>query len=126
MDETIRILLLEDNSADADMIEFELQEAGISFTLKRVMTEKDFIAAIKEYLPHIILSDYDLPQYNGALALFWAKALCSATPFILVSGAIDENMAKEILNEGADDFVMKSQLHKLAPAVSRTLKIAHS
>ncbi len=124
MDETLRILLLEDNSADADMIEFELEEAGIIFTLKRVMTEKDFITAIKEYLPHIILSDYDLPQYNGAWALAETKTICPDIPFILVTGVLSEERAIEILTSGAKDYVMKKHLHRLAPAVLRVIKEA--
>lgn len=124
MDETIRILLLEDNPVDVEMIEFELQEAGIRFTLKWVMNEKDFIDAIKNYSPHVILSDYDLPQYNGALALAEAKTFCPSIPFILVTGALDEERAIDMLTSGAKDYVMKNRLHRLAPAVRRVLEEA--
>jgi PAS domain S-box-containing protein len=124
MDKTIRILLLEDNPADADLIEFELQEAGISFTLKLVMTEADFVQSIKEYLPDIILSDFDLPRYNGALALAEAKTICPDIPFILVTGAIDEERAIDMLTSGAKDYVMKKHLHRLAPSVLRVVEEA--
>jgi DNA-binding NtrC family response regulator len=124
MEKIIRILILEDCAEDASLMEFELQEAEIPFVSKRVIKEETFVRALQEFSPDLILSDYDLPQYNGALALAEAKSRCSDTPFILVTGAIDENLAKEIITQGANDFVMKSQLHKLAPAVQRALKIA--
>lgn len=78
--ESLRILILEDNPADAELVQFELQEAGLAFTSKVVMTEADFVRGIKEYCPDLILSDYDLPKYNGALALAEAKRMCPNTP----------------------------------------------
>ena len=124
MDKIPRILILEDCKTDADLMEFELQDAEISFILKRVVKEEHFVQALKKCSPNLILSDYDLPQYNGSLALAEAKSHCPETPFILVTGAINETLAKEIISQGANDFVMKSQLHKLAPAVKRALNIA--
>ncbi len=121
MDKTIRILILEDCSADADMMEFELQEAEIPFISKRVITEANFRQALQEFSPDLILSDYDLPQYNGSLALAEAKERCSDTPFILVTGATNEDLAKEIITKGAYDFITKNQLHKLAPAIRKAL-----
>ena len=116
--------MLEDCEADAGLMEFELQEAGIPFMSKRVITEDDFVQALREFSPDIILSDYDLPQYNGLRALAEAKARCSEIPFILVTGVSNEDLAKEIITKGADDFVMKSQLHELARGVRRAAKIA--
>ncbi len=119
MDKIIRILILEDCIADADMMEFELQEAEIPFISKRVITEENYLQALQEFSPDLILSDYDLPQYNGSLALAEAKARCSDTPFILVTGATNEDLANEIITKGAYDFVQKGQLHKLAPAIRK-------
>lgn len=124
MAKILRILILEDCAADADLMEFELQEAKIPFITKRVDKEEDFVRALKEFSPDLILSDYDLPQYDGSLALYCAKALCSGTPFILVTGALDENRDQQIISEGAAGYVMKSQLEQLAPAVCRTLNMA--
>jgi len=121
MDETLRILILEDNPADADLVQFELEEAGIAFTAKVVMTEADFVRELQEFCPDLILSDYNLPQYNGALALAEAKRQCPDSPFILVTGAIGEDRAIEILTQGAKDYVMKGRLSRLAPAVRRAL-----
>jgi len=112
---------LEDSPADTELIQFELQEAGISFSARVVMTEGDFLQEIQEYSPDLILSDYDLPQYNGALALAEAKRRCPDTPFILVTGAISEDRAIETLTNGAKDYVMKSRINRLGSAVQRAL-----
>jgi DNA-binding NtrC family response regulator len=121
MEEPIRILILEDCQTDADLEEYELEEAGIAFTSKRVMTEKDYIEALLTFSPHLILSDYDLPQYTGAHALAEAKRQCPDTPFILVTGAVGEDRATEIITQGARDYVLKSRLHGLVPAVRRAI-----
>jgi PAS domain S-box-containing protein len=122
MDESLRILILEDNPADAELVQFELQEAGIVFTPKVVMTEEDFVRAIGEFSPDLILSDYDLPKYNGGLALAEARRRCPDTPFILVTGAVTEDRAIDILTQGAKDYVLKNRLNqRLAPAVRRAL-----
>jgi PAS domain S-box-containing protein len=121
MDKVLRILILEDRPSDADLMEFELKEAGLAFISKRVMTEDAFMRELNEFCPDLILSDYDLPQYTGFLALSEAKTKCPDVPFILVTGAIGEDRAIEILTHGAKDYVMKSRLHRLVPAVHRAL-----
>lgn len=121
MDETLRILILEDSPADAELIQFELEDAGIAFTARVVLIEADFVRGLKEFCPDLILSDYNLPHYNGALALAEAKKQCPDVPFILVTGAIGEDRAIEILIQGAKDYVMKSRLSRLVPAVRRAL-----
>ena len=121
MTEALRILILEDRPADAELVQFELQEAGLNFTARTVMTENDFSRELQEFSPDLILSDYDLPQYNGALALAEAKRQCPDVPFILVTGAISEERAIEIHANGAKDYVMKSRIKRLVPAVHRAL-----
>ena len=118
---TLRILILEDNPIDAELMENELKEAGFAFTSKRVMTEDEFVQGLEEFSPDIILSDYDLPQYNGALALAEARKRCPNIPFILVTGAVSEDRAIEILTSGARDYVLKRRLNRLVPAVQRAL-----
>jgi PAS domain S-box-containing protein len=122
MAEPLRIIILEDNPADIDLIKFELEEVGLAFTSKVVMTEEDFIREIQDYCPDLILSDYDLPRYNGALALAEANRRCPDTPFILVTGAVSEDRAIEILTQGAKDYVLKKLLQqRLGPAIRRAL-----
>ena len=93
MDRELRILILEDNPADAEIIQFEIQEAEIVFTAKVVTDEADFIRGLQDFAPDIILSDYDLPRYNGAAALVEAKKRRPDVPFILVTGAMTEEKA---------------------------------
>jgi len=122
MAEPLRILILEDNPTDAELVQFELQEAGIVFAAIVVTTEKDFIREIQGFCPDLILSDYDLPAYNGALALAETRRRCPDTPFILVTGAVSEDRAIEILTQGAKDYVLKTRLQqRLVPAVQRAL-----
>lgn len=119
----IRILILEDCGADADLLEFELEEAGFAFTPRRTANEKEFLQALEEFSPHLILSDYDLPQYTGALALTESKSRFPDIPFILVTGALNRAPEKigEILARGASDYVLKDRLDQLAPAVRSAL-----
>ena len=122
MVESIRVLILEDNPADAELVQFELEEAGFAFISKVVMTEEDFVHEIQEYCPDLILSDYDLPKYSGALALAEVRRSCPDTPFILVTGAVSEDRAIEILTQGAKDYVLKNRLQqRLVPAIRRAL-----
>ena len=122
MTESLRILILEDNPADAELVQFELQEAGFVFTSKVVMTEEDFVRELQKFSPDLILSDYDLPKYNGAAALAEARRRRPDTPFILVTGAVTEDRAIDILTQGAKDYVLKARLQqRLVPAVKRAL-----
>jgi DNA-binding NtrC family response regulator len=122
MVESLYILILEDDPADAELAQYELEGAGLVFTSKVVTSEKDFVFELRESSPDLILSDYDLPQYNGALALAEAGRRCPDTPFILITGAIGEDRAIEILTQGAKDYVPKNRLQqRLVPAVRRAL-----
>ena len=126
MDKELRILMLEDSAADAELVQFELEDAKIAFTAKVVMSEADFARELRESPPDLILSDYNLPNYDGALALAEAKRQLPDVPFILVTGAIGEDRAIEILTQGAKDYVMKSRLNRLAPAIQRALDEARA
>ena len=118
----MRILLLEDSATDAELIEYELRASIADSVLKRVENEEDFLKELLQFSPDLILSDYDLPFYNGALALAESRKLCPDVPFILVTGAVSEDRAIEILTSGAKDYVLKSRLHqRLVPAVQRAL-----
>jgi PAS domain S-box-containing protein len=118
----LRILILEDNPADAELVEYNLREAGIAFASKLVETGEEFREALVDFSPGLILSDYDLPGFSGRQALQIAKENCPDVPFILVTGAIGEESAIEILTSGATDYVLKNRLSRLAPAVMRALQ----
>ncbi|MDQ1278168.1 MAG: Histidine kinase, partial [Thermodesulfobacteriota bacterium] len=88
---------------------------------KQLCFHRAYLQALQEFIPDLILSDYDLPRYIGAMAMAEARKRCPDTPFILVTGAIGEDRAIEMLTQGAKDYVLKNRLQRLAPAVQRAL-----
>src|SRR5207302_921502 len=119
---TVRILLLEDNDADAELVEVELRRAGLDFTARRVVTRPDFERALREFHPDIIVSDHELPQFSGVAALELAGALAPHAPFILLTGSLDEETAVEYMKAGAADYILKGRLTRLGPAVRGALE----
>ena len=107
MDKELRILILEDDPADAGLEEHELRKAGIAFISKRVETKETFQKEIKDFDPDVILSDYNLLSFDGTTALTIAKEKCPYVPFVLVTGVMGEEFAIEILKKGATDYVLQ-------------------
>jgi len=120
----IRILILEDRATDADLVEFELLQSGLAFTAKRTVNEREFLQACEEFSPDLILSDYDLPQYSGALAMAEARRRLPGVPFILVTGVLDGNDERIIrtLAGGASGAVLKNRLDRLVPVIRKVLQ----
>ncbi|MFA7282739.1 MAG: response regulator, partial [Sterolibacterium sp.] len=117
----LKVLLLEDEAADAELVEHALHRAGMVFSARRVDSRDDFIAALDALRPDLILADYKLPDFDGKAALAIAAERVPEVPFIFVSGAMGEELAIETLHLGAADYVLKGHLNKLAPAVRRAL-----
>src|SRR6266508_2754852 len=124
MKEELRILILEDVAAHAELMERELRKAEIVFSARRVATREAFLAALRDFNPDLILADYSLPSFDGVAALSIAREQCPAAPFVFVSGALGEELAIETLKQGATDYVLKQRLARLAPAVRRALREA--
>jgi PAS domain S-box-containing protein len=118
----LRILILEDEAADAQLMEREFKKTGMRFVSERVENREQFTKAIEQFSPDIILADYKLPAYDGLSALAFCRERLPEIPFIFVSGAIGEEQAIETLKKGATDYVFKNRLSKLVPAVQRALK----
>ena len=121
MTKDIRILILEDQAIDAELVEEELREAGIDFSSLRVDTRDAFQRALTEFGPHLILADYQLPSFDGLEALDMVRTQSPEVPFIFVSGVLGEEVAIEMLHAGATDYVLKQRLSRLGPAVRRAL-----
>ena len=121
-----RILILEDVASDAELVENYLKKGGLSFVLKRVETREDFSRELDSFAPDIILSDYNLPQFDGLAALEIAKVKCPNVPFIFVSGVMGDELAVQTLKNGAVDYVLKDRLIQLVPAIERALRDAES
>jgi len=121
MAKTLNLLILEDNSTDAELLLIELRRGGYMPDYQIVDNEKDFVAHLKPDLD-LILSDYNLPQFNGLQALQLRNESGYDIPFIIVSGAIGERLAVECMREGADDYLMKDRLGRLGAAVDNAIR----
>jgi PAS domain S-box-containing protein len=121
---TLRLLILEDLASDAELMDYELRQAGIDYSSHRVTSRDQFIAALEAEKPDVILSDFNVPGFDGLEALALAQAKYPAVPFIFVSGAMGEEVATESLKRGATDYVLKDRLSRLGPAVERALREA--
>lgn len=118
----LRILLLEDNAPHAELVEHFLRESGIRFHVTRVETRDTYIEQLEQHPPDMILSDYALPSFDGYAALAIAKEKVPDIPFIFVTGTMGEEVAIETLKNGATDYVLKTRLGRLGPAVQRALR----
>jgi len=118
---TLRVLLAEDVAADAELEIREIKRTGLRVSHRIVDSEKDFIRALREFAPDVILSDFSMPQFDGMEALRLAKELAPDIPFIFVSGTLGEEYAIRALKNGATDYVVKSNLVRLSAAVERAL-----
>ena len=118
---TIRVLLTEDVASDAELEVRELKRAGLRVGHRIVESQESFEAALREFAPDIILSDFSMPQFDGMAALRLATELCPDVPFIFGSGTIGEEYAIRALKSGATDYVLKANLVRLPAAVERAL-----
>ena len=116
----LRVLIVEDNPDDADLLLRELRRAGFDPKWSRVETEPDFLAALQN-LPEIILSDYSMPHFSGLRALELLRASGLDIPFILISGTVGEDVAVQAMRDGAADYLLKDRPARLASAVTRAL-----
>jgi len=120
----LRVLLIEDSEDDALLILRELRRGGYEPAYERVETEKDLNLALSAKEWDLILSDYNMPNFSAHQALKIAKASGIDIPFIIVSGAIGEENAIQLMKEGAHDFVMKDRIQRLIPVIQRELQEA--
>lgn len=123
MTPALNILFLEDSSDDLEIMKYELERSEMKFSAKRVFTKADFLDALDNFEPDIILSDYTLPMFNGmhAFKLFKEKNL--SIPFILVTGTLTDQLAQECVAEGVDDFILKTQYNRLPALIHRNIQI---
>jgi putative two-component system response regulator len=117
----LKILMVEDSAADAELIEHELRNGGLVFEARRVDAEEAFTTALKDFKPGLILCDYHMPDFSGASALGIAIVQYPDVPFIFVSGMMGEEYAVDMMKAGANDYVLKDKLFRLVPAVKRAL-----
>jgi DNA-binding NtrC family response regulator len=120
----LRILHLEDDQRDAELVQGTLEAEGVDCQVTCVQTEPDFIDALHQNGLDLILADYTLPSFDGLSALKIARQNRPCVPFIFVSGTLDEEVAIEALKIGATDYVFKTRLSRIVPSVRRALREA--
>lgn len=120
--ETVRILHLEDNDRDGELIQAMLETSGLSCDITRVQTRSDYVEALHRGGYDLIMSDFSLPSFDGDQALRVARENFPDLPFIFVSGTIGEENAIQALLSGATDYLLKTHMNRLAPAIHRALR----
>lgn len=122
----LRVLIVEDMPTEAELALRHLLKNGIRCRPRVVATEGDFRTALGEFSPDLILSDFSMPGFDGMTALEIALHDAPDVPFIFLSGTLGEERAIEALKRGATDYVLKTNLNRLAPAVKRAMEEASS
>ncbi len=120
----LRILSLEDDPKDSELVQATLESDGLPCEITRVETEGDFVASLEQGGFDLILADYTLPSFDGLSALKIARQRRPQVPFIFVSGTLGEEVAIEALKIGATDYVFKTRLSRIVPSVRRALREA--
>jgi len=123
---TIRILQVEDDPLDAELIQAELEADGINYEVRLVDDEAAYTACLEEFEPDIVLSDLSLPGFSGQRALELLRGRHEDLPFIYVSATLGEEAAVEALRNGATDYILKQNPTRLASAVRRALAEAEA
>ena len=127
MSEPLRVLILEDRPADAELMVEELRKSGFDPDWQRLEQKETYVntlerAADQGQLPDVILSDYVMPQFDALKALQILQEMDLPIPFIVVTGSVSEEVAVECMKEGAADYLLKDRLTRLGPAVKQALK----
>lgn len=120
----LRILILEDNQSDADLLQRELKKSGLVFIPEIVQTRSEFENALQNFNPDIILSDYSLPAFDAVSAFHIKQKIFPLIPFIIVSGVIGEENAVELIKNGVTDYTPKDKLFTLSTKINRALNDA--
>ncbi len=118
----IKILHLEDEETDSELIARLLKKSNIDCDVKVVNTRNQYKTALQEFKPEIILSDHGLPAFNSIEALEILRKSKLDIPFILVTGAVSEEFAVVAVQKGVDDYILKDRLHRLPVAVTNALE----
>ena len=119
---TIRVLLVEDDVDDAELVRARFAGAGLRVEIERVESSPTFRAALVRGDVDLVIADYSLPRFDGVAALELVRELRPDVPVILISGVIGEDLAIETLKLGATDYVLKQRLDRLVPVVLRALR----
>ena len=123
MKKPIKIVLLEDDRLDEELIRSRLKEDGMSFVMKRVSTPSSFFKLIREWQPDLVLSDYSVPGFSGNEALAHVREKYPDLPFIILTATIGEETAISCIREGAWDYILKQNMIRLVPAIKNAIAL---
>lgn len=121
MNSKLRILHIEDIQSDAELVERTLKRSGIEFDKIIVDSKEEYIKALDEFNPDVILSDHSLPAFNSLEALKILKHSGKNIPFILITATVSEEFAVSVMKDGASDYVLKDRLQRLPSAITNAL-----
>ncbi len=121
IDTITRILIVEDSMPDAELNKREAMKVLQQCTFEIVETEPDFLKSLSSFKPHLILSDYSMPVFDGLTALSLAIEHTPETPVIIVTGSVNEDTAVECMKAGAANYVIKQHIKRLGPAILHAL-----
>ena len=122
VDHPVRVLIVEDVSSDAELVERELRRGGLAFESRVVATEAAYLRELEAFAPDVVLSDYTLPGFGGLEALRLLLERRPEVPLVVVTGSINEETAAECIKRGAVDYVIKEHLVRLPTAVRSALE----
>jgi signal transduction histidine kinase len=122
VDRLLRLLLLEDIPEESEIVERELRRDGLIFEARRVQTRAEFLTALDEFAPDLVLADSKLPTFDGRSALEIAHRHTPRIPVVMVTGQLGDEAAVDLLIAGASDYILKDRLARLGSAVRRVLQ----
>jgi PAS domain S-box-containing protein len=122
----IRVLIVEDDPLDAELLQRQLSRAGFDPYTTRVDTAADLLVALTQGNWDVVTSDHSMPQFNAAATLRIVQGACPETPVIIVSGEIDIPLATSLIKQGASDYVPKTQLALIGPAIESAFQHTRS
>lgn len=114
----VRVLMLDDSEADAELIRQELNRAGLATVSERVNCEHSFAAALENFAPDVVLSDHSLALFDAQSALALLLRVRPTTPLIIVTGSFNGDKAIAWLRAGVEDLIIKSNLSRLAASIT--------
>jgi two-component system sensor histidine kinase NreB len=122
MKESLKVLMLEDSLADAEIIQRLLLRAKLNCEFRLATNEASYLLALDEFSPAVILSDHSLPQFNSVQAFKIVRQRFPDIPFIMVTGAVSEEFAAEMVKIGVDDYILKDRMVRLPDAIITTIQ----
>lgn len=122
MDSNIRVLILDDSRTDIKLISREIENYFTEVEIEAVTNRKDFIIKLSKFKPDVVISDYDLPNFDGLTALHITHEMYRDLPFIIVTGSASEEFGILCIKRGAYDYILKSQLQKIPISIEEALK----